>query len=43
MPEFVKSLDGAGFSANEKNALYSAAEYFAQMWEKCELNKRNVR
>jgi microsomal dipeptidase-like Zn-dependent dipeptidase len=43
MPEFVKSLDGAGLSANEKNALYGAAEYFAQMWEKCELNKRNVR
>jgi microsomal dipeptidase-like Zn-dependent dipeptidase len=43
MPEFIKSLDLAGFSANEKNALYGAAEYFAQMWEKCELNKRNVR
>ncbi len=43
MPEFVKSLDVAGLSANEKNALYGAAEYFARMWEKCEVNKRNVR
>jgi hypothetical protein len=43
MPEFVKSLEGAGLSATEKNALYGAAEYFAQMWEKCEVNKRNVR
>jgi hypothetical protein len=43
MPEFVKSLDEAGLRDNEKNALYGAAEYFAQMWEKCEVNKRNVR
>ncbi|MEO8405465.1 MAG: membrane dipeptidase [Chitinophagaceae bacterium] len=43
MPEFIKSLDRAGMTVNEKNALFSSTEYFVRMWEKCEINKRNVR
>jgi hypothetical protein len=42
MPEFIKSLDEAGMSSVVKNELFSSAEYFAGMWEKCERNKVNV-
>jgi microsomal dipeptidase-like Zn-dependent dipeptidase len=43
LPEFIHSLDRAGFSREEKNEFYNTAEYFAQMWEKCMRSKSNVR
>lgn len=43
MPEFVRSIENAGLNAAERNAFFGSVEYFAQMWEKCERNKRNVR
>jgi hypothetical protein len=37
----VKGIDQNG--ANAINHLSKSAEYFAQMWEKCERQKENVR
>jgi microsomal dipeptidase-like Zn-dependent dipeptidase len=43
MPEFVRSIENAGLNTAEKNAFFGSVEYFAQMWEKCERSKRNIR
>ena len=42
-PEFIQSLTNAGMTANEKRIFFSSAEYFAQMWEKCERQRANIR
>ncbi len=35
-PEYIKSWERAGMTAEEKKVFFSSAEYFAQMWERCE-------
>jgi microsomal dipeptidase-like Zn-dependent dipeptidase len=42
-PDFLQDLKNLGMSAQERTALFSSAEYFAQMWEKCERQKSQVR
>lgn len=37
-PDFIRSLEKAGMTKAEKDAFFSSAEYFAQMWEKCLLS-----
>jgi microsomal dipeptidase-like Zn-dependent dipeptidase len=36
IPDFFQALKKAGMSEAQLNALFLSAEYFAQMWEKCE-------
>lgn len=38
-PDYIRSCTKAGMTEKEKNALMSSAEYFTQMWEKCEMRK----
>lgn len=42
-PDYIRSWEAAGLTQAEKNVFYSSAEYFTQMWEKCETRKSNVR
>ncbi len=43
MPDYIKSWEAAGMTTNEKEIFFKSAEYFAQMWEKCERQKSAVR
>lgn len=43
MPDFLQSTKKAGLRAKELGTLFLGAEYFAQMWEKCERQKSQVR
>jgi Membrane dipeptidase (Peptidase family M19) len=36
LPAYIESWKNAGMTAQERNTFFSSAEYFAQMWEKCE-------
>ena len=42
LPEFFESASQSGWDSRAKNAFYMGAEYFAQMWEKCERQKSKV-
>lgn len=42
-PDYIKSWESAGMTPSEKEIFFSSAEYFAQMWEKCERRKSAVR
>lgn len=42
-PDYVKSWEKAGMTQQEKRIFFSSAEYFAQMWEKCERQRTSVR
>lgn len=41
-PDYIKSCTEAGMTEKEKQAFMHSAEYFTQMWEKCELKKKYV-
>ena len=41
-PDYVHSWSLAGMTSQEKNVFMSSAEHFTQMWEKCEMRKRNM-
>jgi microsomal dipeptidase-like Zn-dependent dipeptidase len=41
-PDYIKSWEAAGITDAEKNAFMLSAEYFTQMWEKCEAKKSGV-
>ena len=42
-PDYIKSWEAAGMTAKEKEAFFSSAEDFFQMWKKCEQRKSQVR
>jgi len=39
MPDYIRSWTQAGMTAQEKQTFMSSAEYFTQMWEKCEMRR----
>jgi hypothetical protein len=43
LPDYIESCVRAGMTAAEKQAFFSSAERFAQMWEKCKTASVNVR
>ncbi len=43
VPDFFEALKKAGAGTDQLNALFLSAEYFAQMWEKCERTAPAVR
>lgn len=42
-PDYLQDLKNLGMTNVERGRLFIGAEYFAQMWEKCERQKTNVR
>ncbi|HMN91105.1 MAG TPA: membrane dipeptidase, partial [Saprospiraceae bacterium] len=40
LPDYIRSWEAAGMTQAEKEVFFSSAEYFAQMWEKCERRSR---
>ncbi len=42
-PDFYQDLKNLGMSLNERNVFFGAADYFVNMWEKCERQKATVR
>jgi microsomal dipeptidase-like Zn-dependent dipeptidase len=42
-PDFIEGVDKAGLTDNELGTFFLSAEYFAQMWEKCERQKTQIR
>jgi hypothetical protein len=42
-PDFLEALDTAGIGKSNLRTIFMGAEYFAQMWEKCERQSLNVR
>lgn len=42
-PDYIQSMKNAGMTAEEERVFFSSAEYFAQMWRKCERQKSQVR
>ena len=43
MPDYIRSWDAAGMTAQEKKTFMSSAEDFTRMWEKCEGRKSKVK
>jgi len=41
-PDYIKSWELAGMTAQEKNVFMSSAEHFTLMWEKCENRKVKI-
>lgn len=41
-PDYIRSWSLAGMTAKEKEVFMSSAEHFTQMWEKCELRKKQL-
>lgn len=41
-PDYIKSWEASGMTNQEKNIFMQSAEYFTQMWEKCEVKKAGV-
>lgn len=42
-PDYFQDLKNLGMTAEERTALFMGAEYFAQMWKKCETKKSGIR
>lgn len=42
-PDYIQNWKQAGMTPQERQIFFSSAEYFAQMWEKCERQKANIR
>jgi len=40
LPDYIRSWEAAGMTQAEKEVFFSSAEYFTQMWEKCERRSR---
>lgn len=43
LPDFVQDMKNVGVNPRDLTPLFMSAEYFAQMWEKCERQKTNIR
>ena len=43
IPDFLQDLKQLGLGTGEFTPLFSGAEYFARMWERCEQQKTKVR
>ena len=41
-PDYIRSWQMAGMTAQEKQVFMSSAEHFTEMWEKCEVRKGKV-
>jgi microsomal dipeptidase-like Zn-dependent dipeptidase len=41
-PDYIRSWEAAGLTETEKNTFMLSAEYFTQMWERCEKNKNSI-
>lgn len=42
-PDYYQDLKNLGMSQTERQVFFSAADYFVNMWDKCEKGKLNVR
>jgi microsomal dipeptidase-like Zn-dependent dipeptidase len=42
-PDFYQDLKNVGMSQSERQVFFNAADYFVNMWEKCETSKTSVR
>jgi microsomal dipeptidase-like Zn-dependent dipeptidase len=42
-PDFYQDLKNVGMTQSERQVFFSAADYFVQMWEKCESQKLTIR
>jgi microsomal dipeptidase-like Zn-dependent dipeptidase len=42
-PDFYQDLKNLGMTTNERNVFFGAADYFVNMWEKCERQKTTIR
>jgi microsomal dipeptidase-like Zn-dependent dipeptidase len=42
IPDIFQDMKGQGMTTREFTAMFLGAEYFAQMWEKCEIQKTKI-
>lgn len=43
LPDFIQDMKNVGITNKDLSPLFLSAEYFAQMWEKCERQRTSVR
>ena len=41
-PDYYQDLKNLGMTQQERQVFFSAADYFVNMWDKCEKNKSNL-